>query len=132
MTRAMWVKRAVAASVLAVGLPLAGCSEASQALEGASGALDKAAACSEALGIVTGFNPESLAPEQLQQQAGEKASQLRDLGNKVADASVQDALFAVADGYVELEQRQAEGVAKVNEWAQRNLGKINKLKQVCL
>lgn len=132
MTTRNWMKRAVAGSVLALGLPLAACSEAQQALDTASGALDKAQACSKAIGIVTSFNPESLSPEQIQQQAGEKAKQLQQLGNKVADATVQDALFAVADGYVSLEKRQAETLNNVNDWVQQNLDKINKLKQVCI
>lgn len=134
-----WAKRVVAGSVLALALPLAACSEVGQALDTAGNAVDKAGnavdkaqACSKALGIVTSFNPEALNPEQIQRQAGEKAQQLQDLGNQVADASVQDALFAVADGYVALEKRQAGQLENVNDWLQNNLDKIETLKQVCL
>lgn len=134
-----WAKRVLTGSVLALALPLAACSEVGQAIDRADNAVDKAGsavdkahACSEALGIVTSFNPKALNPEQIQQQAGDKAQQLRDLGNKVADASVQDALFAVADGYVTLQERQAEHLANVNNWLRNNLDKIETLKQVCL
>ena len=134
-----WAKRAVAGSILALALPLAACSDVNQALDTASGAVDKAGsalgkaqACSEALGIVTSFNPEELSPEQIQQQAGKKAQQLRELGDKVSDASVQDALFAVADGYVSLEKRQAQQLENVNGWIQNNIDKIETLKKVCL
>lgn len=138
MTTRHLTKRVVAGSVLALGLPLAACSEAQQALdtadqalETASGAIDRAQACAKAIGIVTDFNPEQLNPEQIQQEAAQKAQQLQKLGNKVADASVQDALFAVADSYVALEKRQAQALDNVNDWLQQNLDKINKLKKVC-
>ena len=139
MITKVWAKRAVAGSVLALALPLAACSEAGKALDAAGSAVDqadsalgKAQTCSKALGIVTSFNPGELSPEQIQQRAGENAQQLRELGGNVADASVQDALFAVADGYVSLEQRQAEQLENVNDWLQNNVEKIETLKQVCL
>lgn len=134
MITGLRAKRVVTGSMLALALalPLAACSEAQEALDTASGALGKAKACTKALNIVTGFNPESLSPEQIQQRAGENAQQLRELGNKVSDASVQDALFAVADGYVSLEQRQAEQLENVNNWVQNNVDRIEALKQVCL
>lgn len=123
--------RWAAAGVVLV-LSLSGCSEVSQTLDTAGDALDKAAACTEAIGIVTSFDLESLSPEQIQDKAAKKAQQLRELGNKVSDASVQEALFAVADSYVALQQRQADALRDVNQWIQNNIDKIETLKKVCL
>lgn len=93
---------------------------------------NKAAACTEALGIVTSFDPEMLDPERLQQEAVRKADQVRELAGRVADADLRQSLFGVADGYVELKRREAEGLAGINDWLQRNADNLDRIRQICL
>lgn len=123
------IRVASAAAVLSVVALTAGCGEVGETIEQVDGATDKASACSEALGIVD-LNP-NLDPEQAAAKAGEKAEQLRQLGNEVADQSVQESLFRLADGYVELEQRKADGLDNFNQWLQRNLTRLDQLRQAC-
>lgn len=129
----MWVRRAGAAAVLAAVLPLTGCTdEINSAVEKADGAASKAGACTEALGIATSFNPQSLDPQQVREQAEEKAKRLQELGNNAADANVRETLLTMADGYVELERKQAEGLGNLTDWVRRNTENIERLRQVCL
>jgi hypothetical protein len=133
MTGRMWAKRAASGAVLAAVLPLAGCTdEINSAIDQADGAANKASACTEALGIATSFNPEALDPQQLQEEAEQKANRLQELGNQAADAEVRNTLLDLADGYVELERRQAEGLDNINDWLQQNTENLERLRQVCL
>ncbi|WP_245976338.1 hypothetical protein [Amycolatopsis palatopharyngis] len=133
MTGRMWVRQVVGGAALAAVLPLAGCTdEINSAVEKADGAASKAGACTEALGIATSFNPESLDPQQVREQAEEKAKRLQELGNNAADANVRETLLDMADGYVELERKQAEGLGNISDWVRRNTENIERLRQVCL
>ncbi|OLT41213.1 hypothetical protein BJF85_24370 [Saccharomonospora sp. CUA-673] len=124
----MW-RRAV--PVAAVGMMvLAGCSEAAEMHEDVTGAADKASVCGQALGIVD-LNP-NVDPEKVQAEAGEKAQQLRDLASDVADQDVKQNLTALADGYVEMEQRRVDRLGDFNQWVQRNLNNLEELRQACL
>ncbi|AXB45740.1 hypothetical protein [Amycolatopsis albispora] len=116
--------------IAVLGLVLAGCDEVSQAVDQANNATSKAAACTEALGIAN-FDP-NVNPEQLQAEAGEKATKLRELGNQVAEQDVQQTLFAMADSYVELEQRKTDQLGNVNDWLQRSLTNLEQLQKACL
>ncbi|SFB61242.1 hypothetical protein SAMN05216266_12763 [Amycolatopsis marina] len=133
MTGRMWVRQVIAGAALAAVLPLAGCTdEINSAVEKADGVAGKAGACTEALGIATSFNPESLDPQQVREQAEEKAKRLQELGNNAADANVRETLLTMADGYVELERKQAEGLGNLTDWVRRNTENIERLRQVCL
>ncbi|WP_369822244.1 hypothetical protein [Saccharomonospora sp. CUA-673] len=117
--------------VAAVGMMvLAGCSEAAEMHEDVTGAADKASVCGQALGIVD-LNP-NVDPEKVQAEAGEKAQQLRDLASDVADQDVKQNLTALADGYVEMEQRRVDRLGDFNQWVQRNLNNLEELRQACL
>lgn len=114
-------------------LPVSACGEElDDVVEGAGNLRDKAAACAEALGITVDFDPAALSPERLAEEAEVKAEQARELGNKVAEQDLRDTLFAVADGYAELKQKQAERAADFGEWLRRQAGNLDKLRQVCL
>ncbi|OZM73355.1 hypothetical protein CFN78_10955 [Amycolatopsis antarctica] len=122
----------IIAAACLIGFSAAGCTDAiNEAVDSAGNVKDKAGACAEALGL-TSFDPTSLDPEQLAAKAGEKAEQARQLGGRVAEQDLQQTLFGIADGYVELEQRQAKGIGTINEWVQRNAGNLDRLRQVCL
>ncbi|WP_216213526.1 hypothetical protein [Amycolatopsis aidingensis] len=132
--------RAAAGLFALLCLPLAGCGEdlgaavdgADQAIDQAQGAMDKAGACSEALGITADFNPEVPDPQQLQAEAGEKANRLQELGNQVADANLRESLLAMADGYVEIEQAKADQLANMNDWIRKQSENLENLRQICL
>lgn len=109
--------------IAVVGLLLVSCDQVDSTTS-------KASACAEALGL-TNLNP-NLDPAQLAAQAQQKAEQLRDLANKVADQNLKQDLSAIADSYVALEQRKAQGLSNVNDWIQRNAENLNSLRAVCL
>jgi hypothetical protein len=124
--------RAHLVSAAAAGLLLTGCSEVNSALDTASDATDKASACSEALGLVTSFDPSNLEPEQIQEQAGQQAQRLQELGEQVSDADLRQNLLDMADTYVELEQRQADALGNVTDWIEQQTANLDQLRQVCL
>lgn len=109
---------------------LSGCSDVQSAVDEVGATADKASVCAEALGLVN-LNP-NVDLDTVQAEAGEKANQLRELANQVADRSVRDNLLALADGYVELERRQAEHLGNANDWIQRNLANLDRLRQACM
>jgi hypothetical protein len=123
----MWKISALA--VLGV-IVLSGCSEVGSAIEQGDQAASKARVCGEALGLVD-LNP-NVDPEKLRAKAEEKANRLRELGNEVADQTVRENLFAIADGYLELEQRKLDNLDAFHGWLQRNLSRLDKLRQACL
>ncbi|GAA1238509.1 hypothetical protein GCM10009676_23920 [Prauserella halophila] len=124
----MW-KRTVPAAALGM-LLLAGCSEVAEVQDTVSGAADKASVCGKALGIVD-LNP-NLDPQQAQDEAADKAQQLRDLAGQAAEQDLQQNLTALADGYVELEQRSADQLGEFNQWLQQNLNNLESLRQACM
>ncbi|WP_092529743.1 hypothetical protein [Amycolatopsis arida] len=124
--------RALPALVAALCLPLAACGELNSAVDKADGAVGKASACSEALGIAASFNPQALDPQRVQEEAARKANRLQELAGQAADADLRQSLLAVADGYVELERRQTEGLANLTDWVRRNTENLDRLRQVCL
>ncbi|WP_028661533.1 hypothetical protein [Saccharomonospora saliphila] len=119
-----------AAVVLSVAGLTTGCGEVNDAVEQVNSATDKASACSEALGIVD-LNP-NIDPEQVAANAGEKAERLRALGNEVADQTVQENLYDLADGYLELERRKLDHLDDFNGWLHDNLTRLDQLRQACL
>ncbi|MBK1785049.1 hypothetical protein [Prauserella cavernicola] len=111
-------------------LLLAGCSEVNEAVDGVNNATNKASVCGQALGIAD-LNP-NVDPEQVQANAEEKAGELRDLAGQVAEQDVKQTLGAMADGYLEFEQRKLDNLSAFNEWLQRNLENLDQLRQACL
>jgi hypothetical protein len=124
--------RAHVVSAAAAGLLLTGCSEVGSALDTASDATDKASACTEALGLVTSFDPSKLEPEQIQEQAGQQAQRLQELSQQVSDADLRQNLLDMANSYVELEQRQADALGDVTDWVAQQTEDLNQLREVCL
>jgi hypothetical protein len=109
--------------VAGLGLLLAGCAQVNSTT-------DKASACAEALGL-SNLNP-NLDPAQLAAQAQQKADRLRELANQVSDQDLKQNLVTIADSYVALEQRKAEGLSNVNDWVQRNAANLSALRAACL
>lgn len=101
---------------------LTGCAEAAETA-------DRASACAQALGLAN-LNP-NLSADELADQAQQKAEDLRNLGNRVADRTLQQNLFAIADSYVALEQRKTQGISDVNDWIQTNTANLARLRQAC-
>ncbi len=122
--------RAVCAAVVLSGLVLAGCDEVTSAVQEVEAAGDKAAVCTEALQIID-LNA-NVSPEQAAAEAGEKARQLQELGNQVADQTVQDTLFDLANGYLELEERKLDHLGDFSGWLEKNLNSLENLRQACL
>ncbi|NIJ10008.1 hypothetical protein FHU38_000352 [Saccharomonospora amisosensis] len=126
----MWKRSAVAALGLVAIVSVTGCSEVNEAVNQVDNASSKAQVCSEAVGLVN-LNP-NIDPEQVRAGAEEKANRLRELGNQVADQSVQDSLSQLADGYLELEQQKVVTPESFNDWLRSNLQTLDQLRQACL
>lgn len=123
----MWKRTA---PVAALGLLLlAGCSEVAEVSESVGGAADKASVCGQALGIVD-LNP-NVDPQQIQDEAADKAQRLRDLAGQAAEQDLKQNLTALADGYVELEQQRADRIGDFNQWLQQNLNNLDNLRKAC-
>ncbi|MCP2251753.1 hypothetical protein LY13_000484 [Prauserella aidingensis] len=123
----MWKRTA---PVAALGLLLlAGCSEVAEVSESVGGAADKASVCGQALGIVD-LNP-NVDPQQVQDEAADKAQRLRDLAGQAAEQDLKQNLTALADGYVELEQQRADRIGDFNQWLKQNLNKLDQLRKAC-
>lgn len=129
--------RSASAALGVVGLlsvVLGGCSDVNDAVDKAQNSVDKvqgkAGVCGKALGIVD-LDP-SLDFDKAKAEAGEKADQLRDLANQVGEQSVRDNLFALADGYVQLEQNKVDHMRGFSGWLQQNIDKLGNLKDACL
>ncbi|NYI88933.1 sigma54-dependent transcription regulator [Amycolatopsis endophytica] len=108
--------------MVGIAVVLAGCAEAAETA-------DRASACAQALGLAN-LNPNATAQE-VADQAQQKAGELRDLGNQVADQTLKENLFAIADSYVALEQRKSQGLSDVNDWIQTNAANLDRLRQAC-
>ncbi|WP_197321797.1 hypothetical protein [Saccharomonospora sp. NB11] len=119
------------AAVVAVlaGVMLAGCDEVTSAVEGVESAGDKAKVCTEALRIID-LNVD-VSPESVAAGAEEKARELRELAEQVADQPVRDTLFDLANGYLELEQRKYEHLGNFSAWLERNLDNLGELREAC-
>lgn len=109
--------------VIGLGVLLAGCDEVGSAM-------DKASACGQALGLAD-LNP-NVDLSTLPQVAAEKADQLRQLAEKVADQDLKQNLITMADAYVSLEKRKVDRLSDVNDWIQRNAANLANLRAVCL
>lgn len=109
--------------VIGLGVLLAGCDEVGSAM-------DKASACGQALGLAD-LNP-NVDLSTLPQVAAEKADQLRQLAEKVADQDLKQNLVAMADAYVSLEKRKVDRLSDVNDWLQRNAANLDNLRKTCL
>lgn len=124
----MWKRTA---PVAALGmLLLAGCSEVAEVSESVGGAADKASVCGQALGLVN-LNP-NIDLQQVQDEAADKAQRLRGLADQAAEQDLKQNLTALADGYVELEQRRVDRISDFNQWLQQNLSKLDKLRNACM
>ena len=98
--------RELCAAVVLSGLVLVGCDEVTSAVEQVEATGDKAAVCAEALQIVD--LSVNVDPETVASGAEEKARQLQELAQRVADQSVQETLFDIANGYLELERKKID------------------------
>ena len=102
-----------------------------EATDAAGNAVSKSRACAEALGITRAL-PDSQDLAQFRAEAGERAQRLRELGRTADGTDVRNALFRVADFFVQLEQRKAQSLGELNTWAQRNINRFDDLRQICL
>lgn len=108
---------------------MTGCEEVNDAADQVNSAASKANVCAEALGVVN-LNP-NVDPEQVRAEAEEKANRLRELGERAAQQDLRETLFAMSDGYLELEQRKLDHLNGFNEWLQQNLRNLEQLRQAC-
>ncbi len=121
--------RGLCAAVVLSGLALSGCDEVTSAIEGVQNTGDKAAVCADALQIID-LNV-NVDPEAVAAGAEEKAQQLQDLGQRVADQSVQETLFDIANGYLELERNKLDHLSNFSAWLENNLNRLDELRQAC-
>ncbi len=122
--------RELCAAVVLSGLVLVGCDEVNSAVEQVEATGDKAAVCAEALQIVD--LSVNVDPETVASGAEEKARQLQELAQRVADQSVQETLFDIANGYLELERKKIDHLSDFSAWLERNLGRLDELRRACL
>jgi hypothetical protein len=122
---------------VAAGLLLGGCAEVNQAVDGvnsavdtANGAVAKATACTEALGLAD-LNP-LVDPEKVKARAADKEARLRALAGQVQEQDVKNALFTMADSYVQVQQERWDDLGVVGQWAQRNVQHLDQLRKACL
>lgn len=108
---------------------MSGCDEVTSAIEGVQNTGDKAAVCADALQIID-LNV-NVDPEAVAAGAEEKAQQLQDLGQRVADQSVQETLFDIANGYLELERNKLDHLSNFSAWLENNLNRLDELRQAC-
>lgn len=125
--------RTIVALLLASGGVLAACSnDVENVVDDAREVKDRATACTEALGIATSWRPADLDPDQLVDQAQQKAGQLRDVAERVGEDPLRESLFGLADLYVEVKRHEVDGLAGVNDWVQRNAEHLDDLRHLCL
>jgi hypothetical protein len=120
----------VPGGIVAAGLLLVGCDQVNSAAGQVSGAVDKASACSEALGLAD-LNP-LVDPAKLKARAADKAKRLRELAGQVQEQDVKNALFTMADSYVEVQKERFDDLGIVGKWAQRNAQHLDNLRKTCL
>ncbi|HJQ47642.1 MAG TPA: hypothetical protein VJ870_15195 [Amycolatopsis sp.] len=106
-----------------LGLLLTSCDQATSAM-------DKASACTEALGLAN-INP-NLDASELAAQAQQKADRLRALANQVSDQDLKQNLFTIANSYLSLEQRKLDHLSNFNDWIQQNATNLGNLRAACL
>jgi hypothetical protein len=114
---------------LGFALLVTGCSEVSEAVDEANAVTDKAAVCTEALGLAD-LNP-LVDPEKLRARAEDKEQRLRELAENVADQDVKSSLLTMADSYVEVQQERFEDLSVVAGWAKRNAERVDALRKAC-
>lgn len=115
--------------VSAAGLSLAGCAEVGGAVQEASGAVDKASVCTEALGLAD-LNP-LVDPEKLKARAADKERRLRELAADVQDQDVKSSLLTMAGSYVEVQREHLEDATVMANWVKRNATRVNALRSAC-
>lgn len=118
------------AAVLGLAGLLAGCSEVSDAVDKASITMDKAAVCTEALGLAD-LNP-LVDPERLKARAADKERRLRELANNVSDQDVKSSLLRMAGSYVEVQKERIQDASVMANWAKRNAAHIDALRAACV
>ena len=116
--------------LVAACLGLTGCEQVSTAVDTANSAGTGAAAGGEALGLAD-LNP-LVDPAKIKARAADKAKRLRELAGQVQDQDVKNALFTMADSYVEVQKERFEDLGVVGKWAQRNAQHLDQLRKVCL
>ena len=128
-----WGVLGVAVATLLLG----GCSGVNDAVNGvnsvvdtANGAVGKATACSEALGLAD-LNP-LVDPQKVKARAADKAARLRELAGQVQEQDVKNALFTMADSYVQVQRERWDDLGVVGQWAQRNVQHLDQLRKACL
>ncbi|OLF19449.1 hypothetical protein [Actinophytocola xanthii] len=120
--------RGIAAGLAAV-LLVAGCAEVDSAVDEANDVADRAAVCTEALGLAD-LNP-LVDPERLRARAEDKEQRLRELAENVADQDVKASLLTMADSYVEVQQERFEDLGVVASWAKANAARVDALREAC-
>jgi hypothetical protein len=115
--------------LVAACLGLTGCDQVSTAVDTANSAGTRAAACGEALGLAD-LNP-LVDPAKIKARAADKAKRLRELAGQVQEQDVKNALFTMADSYVEVQKERFEDLGVVGKWAARNAQHLDQLRKVC-
>jgi hypothetical protein len=118
-----------AALLAAAALLLSGCDQVSNAVDQGSKTADKVGACTEALGLAD-LNP-LVDPAKFKARAEDKERRLRELAGNVQDQDVKNALFGMADSYVEVQKERIEDAGVVAQWVQRNVKKLDALRAAC-
>jgi hypothetical protein len=111
-------------------LSLAGCDQVGSTVDSVNSGTAKVSACGEALGLAD-LNP-LVDPAKLKARAADKEARLRDLAGQVQDQDVKNALFTMADSYVEVQKERFDDLGVVGKWAQRNAQHLDQLRKVCL
>lgn len=117
------------AALGAMAVLATGCAEVNDAADQVNSAAGKASVCAEALGVAD-LNP-NVDPEQVRADAEQKANRLRELGEQATQQDLRQTLFAMADGYLELEQGKLDHLNGFNQWLQQNLRNLEQLRQAC-
>lgn len=115
--------------MVAAGSSLAGCAEVGGTVREASGAVDKASVCTEALGLAD-LNP-LVDPEKLKARAADKERRLRELADDVQDQDVKASLLTMAGSYVEVQKERLEDASVMAGWVKRNATRVNALRTAC-
>jgi hypothetical protein len=110
-------------------LLLAACDQVDSTVDSVSGGAAKASACAEALGLAD-LNP-LVDPAKIKARAEDKEERLRALAGQVQDQDVKNALFTMADSYVEVQKERFDDLGVVGKWAQRNATHLDQLRKVC-
>jgi hypothetical protein len=116
--------------VVVPALLLAACDQVGSTVDSVSSGSAKAGACAEALGLAD-LNP-LVDPAKLKARAEDKEERLRSLAGQVQDQDVKNALFTMADSYVEVQKERFDDLGVVGKWAARNAQHLDQLRKVCL